>query len=176
MSISKSLPKLLLALTLVLAFYPGRGQIENHLVIKKNGFKNKVHYLTGDAIWLEWNRKPSPINGIIAGIGTDQIFVNGLTIPVDEITKIHRFRTSFNFKAGGRTLQIAAPGFLAVVAANTLIRGDRPVWPTSTLVTGGVILATGLILPVFQVKHYRMGGRYTLRIVRSDPELLKGYR
>jgi hypothetical protein len=176
MSIIKSLPKLLLVITLVLAVYPVRGQIENHLVIKKNGFKNKVHYLTGDAIWLEWNKLPSSISGIIAGIGTDQIFVNGLTIPVDEIKKIHRYRTGFNFKAGGKTLQIAAPGFLAVVAANTLIRGDRPVWPPSSLVTGSVILATGLILPVFQVKHYRMGGRYTLRIVRSDPELLRGFR
>lgn len=173
MSLPNHITRTLLSLILMLVSFPGLTQIENHLIIKKNGFKNKVHYLAGDAIWLEWNKLQAPVDGIIAGIGIDQILINGMTIPIAEVTKVHRYRTGFNFRAGGKTLQIAAPGFLAVVAANTLIRGDRPIWPSSTLLTSGILLTSGLILPVFQVKHYRMGGKYSLKIVKSDPALLK---
>jgi hypothetical protein len=82
-------------------------------------------------------------------------------------------RTSFNFKAGGTTIALASPLYLALGAVNSLIRRERPIWTPLNFGVAGGILASGLVIRTLQVKKYKLGTKYQLRIVQSDPFLQK---
>jgi ABC-type transport system involved in cytochrome c biogenesis ATPase subunit len=80
-------------------------------------------------------------------------------------------RTGFSFDTSGKLLMIAAPGYLLVGVINELFRGAN-VLPTKTnLIVAGSLLASGAIFTTFQVRKYRIGKKFTLKIVQSDPSL-----
>jgi len=160
-----------LAVIIGLAFFPMpvSGQIENHLILKKHGYLNKLHFLTGDPITfiLEGNKYPE--ESYIQGIGTDFILVSGQEIPINKITFLIRYRTGFNFVGSGKALMIASPGYLVIGAINALFQGASPVPTVSNLIVAGVFLTAGAIIPGFQVRKYPIGKKFTLKIVQSDP-------
>lgn len=163
---------IILSASLLLISIGGNAQHQNHLILKK-GYKNQLHFLIGDEIRFTDVRSDVPIIGVIQEIGEDFITVNKTVYPIKEIlTVVHR-RQSFNYRAGGKTLQIAGPGLLAVGATNSLIQGTRPIWPTPTLIAAAVISLSGFLLPLLQDRVYRLGDQFVLRIVPSDPELNK---
>lgn len=160
---------LLLVACFMLTALDGNCQIENHLILKKNGWKNKAHYLIGNEIIFSRKESSNIENGVIQGIDPEHLIIGGVMIPLNQVDEVIRIRSSFNFRAGGKTLQVAAPGFLLISAVNALIWNIRPIWSTGNLITSGSLLAAGLILPIFQVRHFPMGKKFTLRVVESDP-------
>ncbi len=150
---------------------PVSGQIENHLILKKNGYVNKLHFLTGDPITFIREGNNYPEESYIAGIGTDFIVTSGQVIPICKISCVIRYRTGFNFVGSGKALMIAAPGYLVIGAVNALFHGDSPKPTVTNLVVAGVLLTAGVIFPKFQVRKYPIGKKFTLKIVQSDPAL-----
>ncbi|MCX6224228.1 MAG: hypothetical protein NTV01_05680 [Bacteroidia bacterium] len=144
---SEFLSRLALLIVLASLSIPVSGQIENHLILKKNGYRNKVHFLTGDPI-------------------------------IDKIDYLVKYRKSFNFRATGKALMIAAPGYLVIGAINEIfhqrgsgLKASELVPSRTNLIVAGSLLAVGLILPSLQVRKYPLGKKFTLRIVQSDPAL-----
>lgn len=147
-------------------------QTNNHLILKK-GYKNQLHYLTGDEIRFTDIRSDIPIIGYIQEIGEEFITVNKTVYPINEIVTIVKRRKSFNYRSGGKILQIAGPGLMLIGASNSLIQGTRPIWPLRTILSAAVITLTGFLLPHLEDKVYKLGEKYHLRIVPSDPELFR---
>jgi len=154
------------------------GQVENHLILKKNGYLNKQHFLAGDPITFIREGNNYPEESYIQGIGTDFIIVSGKEVPINKITFVIRYRTGFNFVGSGKALMIASPGYLVIGAVNELfhhrytgIKASDLVPTVSNLIVAGVLLTTGAILPSFQVRKYHLGRKFSLKIVQSDPAL-----
>lgn len=166
---SAFLSRLAVVIGLVLLSIPVCGQIENHLILKKNGYLNKVHFFTGDPITFIREGNKYPEESYIGGIGTDFIIVSGQVVPINKITFLIRHRTGFNFAASGKALMIASPGYLVIGAINALFQGISPVPTAANLIVAGVLLTTGAIFPAFQVRKYPLGKKFTLKIVQSDP-------
>jgi hypothetical protein len=148
------------------------GQNQNHLILKK-GYKNRLHFLTGDSIRFLSERSEKPIIGYLQAIGEDFVVVNDEQFPIKEINTIIYRRKSFNFVSTGKILQIAGPGFLVISGFNALLWSIRPIWSTGNLVTSGSLLGLGLILPKFQQRNFEIGKKFFLRIVPSDPETIR---
>jgi len=157
----------------VLAFLaiPVSGQIENHLILKKHGYLDKIHFLSGDPITFIREGTNFPEEYYLQGIGTDFIVVSGEVIPINKITFLIRYRTGFNFVGSGKALMIASPGYLVIGAINALFQGTSPVPTVSNLIVAGIFLTAGAIIPGFQVRKYPIGKKFTLKIVQSDPAL-----
>jgi len=147
------------------------GQIENHLILKKNGLVNKMHLLTGDPITFIRTDNDFREEYIIQGIGTSFIIAGGKEVPIKNISCVIRQRTGFNFKSSGKALMIAAPGYLVIGVINSLFQGVSPVPSYRNLIVAGSFLALGAILPGFQEKKYHLGKKFSLKIVQSDPAL-----
>lgn len=171
-----------LAVAIGLAFLPVTvsGQVENHLILKKNGYVNKMHFFTGDPITFIRKGNKYPEESYLGGIGIDFIIVSGEVIPVSQISHLIRYRNGFNFEGSGKALMIAAPGYLVIGAVNELFqhRGKglkvSDLTPTvSNLVVAGVLITAGAIFPKFQVRKYHIGKKFTLRVVQSDPRLIR---
>jgi hypothetical protein len=162
-----------LAVLIGLAFLPipVSGQVENHLILKKNGYVNKLHFLTGDPITFIREGNKYPEESYLEGIGIDFIVVSGQVIPINQISYLIRYRTGFNFVVSGKALMVAAPGYLVIGAINALLHGDSPKPSVTNLVVAGVLLTAGVIFPKFQVRKYPIGKKFTLKIVQSDPAL-----
>ena len=166
---------ILSALTMVigLAFLtmPVCGQVQNHLILKKKGYINKMHFLAGDPIQFVREGNKFAEEGYIDGIGTDFIVISGFELPISKISTLIRYRTGFSFDTSGKLLMIAAPGYLLIGVINELFRGAN-ILPTKTnLIVAGSLLASGAIFTTFQVRKYRIGKKFTLKIVQSDPSL-----
>jgi hypothetical protein len=146
-------------------------QLENHLIVKKKGYIDKMHFLTGDPITLVRAGGKSAEETIIEGIGKDYIIISGQELPLSEIAVVWHHRTTFNFVASGRALQVAAPGYLIIGMANSLFQGTSIVPTTTNLIVAGSLLTAGTLMPRLQVKRYPIGRRFTLRVVQSDPWL-----
>jgi hypothetical protein len=151
-------------------------QMENHLILKKQGFKNKLHFFTGDPITVIRAGNSFPEEYFIQGIGADYLVISGLEVPISSISCVVHYRTGFNFAGSGKALQIAAPGYLVIGAINTLFQHRNTggkfidLIPTPTnLIVAGSLLTAGLILPRFQVRKYPIGKKFTLKVVQSDP-------
>lgn len=182
MYLNNSTVKILCILALLTGFIssplPVLSQVENHLILKKNGYLNKHHYLTGDPVIIIREGNDYPEEAYIQGIGTDYIVLTGQEIPINKITHLWRFRSGFNFRSSGKALLIAAPGYLVIGAINELLRHRnggltlKDMAPGgSSLIVAGSLLTAGLILPAFQIRKYPLGKKFTLRIVQSDPAL-----
>ena len=150
---------------------PVSGQIENHLILKKNGYLNKLHFLTGDQITLIREGNKYSEDFYIQGIGTDFILVSGDMIPIKKIAFLIHYRTGFNFVSSGKALMIASPGYLVIGAINALFQGASPVPTLTNVIVAGALLTTGLIFPRFQLRRYPIGKKFTLKIVQSDPAI-----
>ncbi len=159
----------LLTLVALLPF-SGFAQYDNHLILKKS-FRNKRHFLSGDSIRIMRNHYPLPTIGMIEAIGKDFIVIRGETIPIGEINTLYHKRESGIYAGGGKVLQFAGPAFIAMAAFNGLIRSISPILSVGNLITGGTLFTTGLLLPLFQVRKYPLGKRFTLRIVPADASL-----
>jgi hypothetical protein len=162
-----------LAVVIGLAFLPmpATGQIENHLILKKNGYLNKLHFLAGDPITFIREGNKYQEESYIQGIGTDFILISGQEIPISKISYLIRYRTGFNFVGSGKALMVAAPGYLLIGVINALFQGISPVPTPANLVVAGSLLTAGLIFPAFQLRKYPIGKKFTLKIVQSDPAL-----
>lgn len=162
---------LLLPLVVILGTTASFAQYENHLILKK-GYKNLTHYLTGDSIRFQRNYLEVPTIGIIEAIGEDFLVIRSQVFPLKEINTVYQ-RRPFPFKAGGKALQIAGPSFLGIAAFNALYNSIRPIWTVGNLITGGSFFLAGILMPLLQTRKFELGHRYYLRIVPSDPELLR---
>jgi hypothetical protein len=160
-------------IVLILLSFPVIGQIENHMILRKNGFKNKIHFLTGDPITFIREGNNYTEEYYIQGIGTDCIIVGGDEVPIKNIALVVRYRQGFNFNASGKTIMVAAPGYLLIGVINALFQGISPVPTKTNLIVAGSMVAVGAILPTFQIKKYHLGKRYSLAIVQSDPAFYK---
>ncbi|MCD6346051.1 MAG: hypothetical protein J7L96_01390 [Bacteroidales bacterium] len=149
----------------------GRAQYDNHLILRR-GYKNIQNYLRGDSIRFSSVSFKTPIIGKIDAVGEDFIVVRGKTYPIKNINTLYRNK-SIDFKSAGKTLQVAGPAFMVISAVNAFLKSIRPIWSTSNLITSGGILTAGIILPRFQVKKYKLGKRYNLRIAPTDPVTYK---
>ncbi len=145
-------------------------QYENHLILKK-GYKNKHNYLVGDSIRFLRNHVDVPFIGEIEAIGEDFIVLQGQVFPISEINSLYYYRKLFNFRASGIMLQVAGPGFLGLTAFNAIYHSIRPIWTPSNLITSGGLFLAGLIMPLFQVRKYKLGNKFHLQIIQSDPGL-----
>jgi hypothetical protein len=159
---------------------PVCGQVENHLILKKNGRIDKIHFFKGDPITFIRDNNRYFEESYIQGIGTDFIIVGGQTIPISRISYLVRTHTGFNFKAAGKGLMIAAPGYLVIGVINELFHhrytGQKLSYLVPTpgnLIVAGSLLTAGAILPVFQIRKYHIGRKFSLRIVQSDPALIR---
>ena len=149
------------------------GQLENHLILKKRNITNLHHFLPGDEITFIRQGNSFDESGTIQGISADKIIIGGQLIPVSTIETILYQRKSFNYKAGGTTIALASPLYLTLGAVNSLIRNERPIWAPFNFAIAGGILASGLAIRTLQVKKYKLGPKYQLKIVQSDPFLQK---
>lgn len=166
-----SLARLVVIIGLAFLSVPVCGQIDNHLILKKNGYLNKVHFFTGDPITFIREGNKYAEESYIEGIGTEFIIISGQVIPINKITYLIRYRTGFNFAASGKALMIASPGYLVIGAINALFQGISPVPTGTNLIVAGVLLTAGAIFPAFQIHKYPIGKKFTLKIVQSDPAL-----
>lgn len=164
--------KLLLVVFIAGFCFQTQAQYNNHLILKK-GYKIKHHFLTGDSIRFLANNFEFPVIGRLEAIGEDFIVIRGQVFAISEINTLFYYRKSFNFRAGGKVLQIAGPGFLVISAFNAIYNSIRPIWTISNLITSGSLILSGLILPLLQVRKYVLGNRFFLRIVPSDPETMR---
>lgn len=180
MHLQPSKPAILFSLALVLGLgflsASVQGQIENHLILKKKGYINKMHFLSGDPITFVRQGNDFREETYIQGIGSDFIIVSGRELPIRNISSVEKYRSGFNFKASGKALMIAAPGYLVIGAINELFHQRDTGWDMKkmvpdkrNLIVAGSLLAIGAILPAFQVRNYPIGKNFTLRIVQSDP-------
>jgi hypothetical protein len=167
-----------LILWLALLSMPVAGQFENHLILKKNGYLNKLHFFNGDPITFIREGDKFAEESYIQGIGTDFIIVSGHEIPINKIAFLISSRTGFNFESSGKALMIASPGYLVIGFINELFHqrvaglNASALVPTRTnLIVAGSLFAAGAILSGFKVRKYPIGKRFTLRIVQSDPAL-----
>lgn len=169
-----------MAIVIGLAFLPMMvsGQTENHLILKKRGYLDKLHFLTGDPITIIREENAYAEEFYIQGIGTDYIQVGGQEIPINKIACVVQVRNGFNFEGSGKILMIAAPGYLVIGVINELFHQRGSGFNASALVpsgnnliVAGSLLTAGLILPRFQVRKYHLGKKFTLKIVQSDPAL-----
>lgn len=163
--------RLIILTGLALASIPVSGQIGNHLILRKHGYLNKLHFLTGDPITFIREGNNYPEEYYLQGIGADFIIVSGQVIPINKITHVIRNRTGFNFRASGSAMMIAAPGYLVIGAVNALFQGISPVPTVSNLIVAGALATAGAIIPAFQVRKYHMGRKFSLAIAQSDPAL-----
>lgn len=170
---SSSIARLLILISLALLTIPAAGQIENHLILKKSGYRNKLHFLAGDPIIFIREGNKFQEECYIQGIGTDFIIVSGEEVPVNKIACLVHYRTGFNFAISGKALMIASPGYLVIGAVNALFQGISPVPTVTNLIVAGSLLTTGALLPRFQIRKYHLGKKFTLKIVQSDPALNK---
>ena len=168
---SVSLARLVVIIGLAFLSVPVCGQIDNHLILKKNGYLNKVHFFTGHPITFIREGNKYAEESYIEGIGTEFIIISGQVIPINKITYLIRYRTGFNFAASGKALMIASPGYLVIGAINALFQGISPVPTVTNLIVAGVLLTAGAIFPAFQIRKYPIGKKFTLKIVQSDPAL-----
>ncbi len=150
-----------------------QGQVENHLILKKRGYINKMHFLPGDPITIIRAGLKSPEEIIIEGIGEDFILVSGQELLLNQIDCVVKRYTGFNFIASGRAVMAAAPVYLLVGVINSLFQRTSPVPTPTNLIVAGSLLAAGAVIPTFQVRRYRLGGKFTLRVVKSDPQYLR---
>ena len=165
--------RLFILLGLCLVTLQSFGQLNNHLVVRKNGFRNKLNFLAGDPIVLIRDGNNFAEEYYLQGIGTDFIIANGQEIPIKKIDCIIHRRTGFNFRASGKALLAAAPLYLVIGAVNNLFQKISPVPTVTNLVVAGSLATAGLLFPRLQVKKYPLGRRYSLIIVQSDPLLFK---
>jgi hypothetical protein len=145
------------------------GQIENHLILKKNGLIDKMHFFTGDPITIIREGNKYAEEFYIQGIGTDFIIIGGTELPISQISTVLRRNTGFNFDASGKALLIAAPGYLIIGIINSLFQRVNILPSTTNLIVTGSLLGAGAILPVFQVRKFPIGRKFSLRVVPSDP-------
>jgi hypothetical protein len=150
---------------------PVSAQTQNHLILKKNGYHNRLIYFTGDDISFIRKGNSNIENGILQGIGTDGINILGREIPISEISTLIYCRTSFNFDAGGKMILLASPLYLIIGAINALIQDIRPIWTPGSFIVAGTIASTGLLFGSLQVRKFHLGNKFQLRIVQSDPML-----
>lgn len=160
-------------LSLSLATAPLAAQMSNHLILVKRGYLNQINYFTGDPIIFIREGNNYAEETYLQGIGTDYIVTGGETVPLKTISHIIRVRTGFNFRSSGKALLVAAPGYLVIGAVNSLFQGVSPVPSVTNLVVAGSFLTAGLIVPKFQVRKYSLGRRFSLKIVQSDPFLIR---
>lgn len=160
--------RVLLSALLICICFQVHAQYDNHLTLAK-GHKIKHHFLTGDSIRFLRNHIDFPIIGKLEAIGEDFFVIRGEVFPLAEINTVFYYRKSFNFTSGGKMLQFAGPGFLGIAAFNAIYNSIRPIWTVSNLITGGSIYLSGLILPLLQVRKYKLGKKYYLRIIPTDP-------
>ncbi len=151
----------------------GFGQFNNHLVIRKNGFRDKLNFLAGDPIMFIRDGNTVAEEYYLQGIGTDFIIANGQEIPIRKINCVIHRRMGFNFRSSGGALLAAAPAYLLIGAVNNLFQKISPVPTVTNLVVAGSMATAGLLLPRLQVKKYKLGRRYSIIIVQSDPFLNK---
>jgi hypothetical protein len=162
---------LIFALLFALSYGLGTAQTQNHLILKKNGYHNRLQYFSGDEISFIRKGNSYIETGILQGIGKDCIIVIGQEIRIDNISTLVFYRTSFNFNAGGQTILVAAPLYLILGAINALLQNMRPIWTTVNLIVAGSIAATGIVIGSLQVRKFHLGKKFQLRIVQSDPML-----
>jgi hypothetical protein len=165
--------RLLILLGLSLLTLQGFGQFNNHLVVRKNGFRDKLNFLAGDPIVFIRDGNNYAEEYYLQGIGTDFIIANGQEIPLKKIDCVIHHRTGFNFRSSGGALLVAAPAYLLIGAVNNLFQKISPVPTVTNLVVAGSLATAGLLLPRLQVKKYHLGRKYSLIIVQSDPMLNK---
>ena len=145
------------------------GQIENHLILKKGGLTNRLHFLTGDPIRFIRKGNTYEEGGTIQGIGTDYLIIAGREVWLSEIGVVVYRRTAFNYDAGGKMLMVASPFYLLLGAINALVQDIRPVWSWGNAGVAASLAAAGVGFRSLQIKKFRLGGNYQLRIVQSDP-------
>lgn len=149
------------------------GQYNNHLVLRKNGYRDKLNFLAGDPITFIREGNGFAEEYYIDGISTRSIIVNGQEVPISRIDCLIYRRKGFNFRSSGRALLVAAPGYLIIGAINNLFQRISPVPTLNNLVVAGSLASAGALLPLFQVRKFKLGKRYSLIIVESDPMLNK---
>jgi hypothetical protein len=184
MQAKKSIKLFLSSLATILALtfltIPVSGQLENHLILKKYGYVDKMHFFTGDPITFIRKGNKYSEESYLQGISINSIIVSGQVIPINDISYVIRYRTGFNFEASGKTLMVAAPGYLVIGAINELFqhRGTKlaasDLVPTRTnLIVAGSLLAAGWIFQSFKVRKYPIRKKFSLVIVQSDPAFNK---
>ncbi|MFH0762125.1 MAG: hypothetical protein V2A67_11545 [Bacteroidota bacterium] len=169
--ISKWISYLIVILLLTFNYSIASAQTQNHLILKKNGYHNRLQYFTGDDISFIRKGNSYIESGVLQGIGTDRIIIAGEEIPINNIGRLVFHRTSFNFKTGGSIIMLASPLYLILGAVNAFIEDSRPVWTTGSFMVAGSIAATGLLFDSLQVRRFPLGKKFQLRIVQSDPTL-----
>jgi len=170
---TKNIHRLGLVFTIIMLSFSVQSlpQTQNHLILKKNGYHNRLHYFTGDSISLIRIGNTYIENGRIQGIGIDEIILGGKIIQLSEISSIVYTRKSFNYAAGGQMILMASPLYLLLGAVNALIQGIRPLWSSGNLIVAGTIAATGILVSTLQFRKFDLGKKFQLRIVQSDPML-----
>jgi len=163
------LTRLIILAGIVMLALPATAQIENHLILRKNNFRTRMNFLTGDPITLIREGNKYAEEFYLQGIGTDFIIVGGEEIPISKIACVVKNRHGFNFRSSGKGLLIAAPAYLVIGAANNLFQGISLVPTPTNLIVAGSLLAAGVILPSLQTRKYRLGKKFSLYIVQSDP-------
>lgn len=152
------------------------GQVENQLILKKRGYVNKMHFLAGDPIKFIREGNKYAEDAYIQGIGIDYILVSNQKLFLKDISHLVKTNTGFNFRGSGKGLMLAAPGYLVIGAINTLfehrytgLKAADLVPSRGNLIVAGSLLAAGAILPSFQVRKFRVGSKFTLKVVQTNP-------
>ncbi len=133
------------------------------LLQKTRGLKN-YKYFPGDHIHLRMKADTltREISGVLTGISDSSIIVNGSEeIYLRDITVVFRNRRMVRLTKN--LCYFAGAGYFFLDALNRTINHEYPVITQSTLITGSIIVGSGLMISPFQINRIRVGKKWRLK-------------
>ncbi len=122
--------------------------------------KDHVKFKTSDS--TGWT------SGILQSITTESITVGGVTYPLEEI-KAFRTRNSLGYTIGSAA---AAGGvfFSAIIMANGLISGERPIITNNQIILGAGLLTSGLLTRWLSLKTYNREDGWHWKVIDLEKD------
>jgi len=140
---------------------------QQYLVVQKTGTVKNYKYQTGDRITLELNDHKTPLSGEITRIEDSLLVLNGSrVIGIKEISCVVRTRNLFRVLS--KVFLTVGVGYVALEGINGLLNNYSPVISKQSLIAGGAIAGSGLILRIFKKRKLVIGEKYRIKILDFD--------
>jgi hypothetical protein len=151
-------------LILLLALVSLSACAQQYLVLQKRGVVKNIKYQAGDVITLKVVRGDFVYSGNISHIRDSSIVLNSLNeIFLNEITTVYRPRKFVRFMS--KVLFYAGFGYVGLEGVNGAINNDSPMISKSTIISGSVMVGTGLLLKPFKTRKFDIQEKYVLKVL-----------
>jgi hypothetical protein len=143
-----------------------KGYSQKVLILEKTGHHRWYIYKTGDDIRFETKKESFHVTGSVSEISDTSLVVPGTgNVSFNDICSIIRIYK--NRKTNGIRLMVAGGILTGITCVNNLAYHQTMLDPVYLAISGGII-AGGAVWSHLSKRHYRIGGKWKLKVLDYD--------